>query len=337
MPNSIPEPNSDHRIWDTDELLPNKSQGSKRTEVFNSPRIGGSYEIPYDVSRNLNYECEQSQLRKIETTDRIKARLATKLIDLIAEGQDRPLVDPKMVSDLFKNPRRLPVATRAIRLLKFLARPEFEIAYPINLASYEHFSEGALGASESTKQTELDFLLEHLKKKGLIEETTEFDGGYFVTVDGYESIEAEISEQSSLNVFVAMWFNKETNALWDAIERTVEQSGYVPVRVDLQNFDGLIDDKIAANIRDSKFVIVDLTHGADGQRGSVYYEEGFARGLGKQVIQTVRADHLEPKNTHRGIAFDLNHYPVLTWETESLEQFKESLLHRIEGRFGRPD
>jgi nucleoside 2-deoxyribosyltransferase len=47
-----------------------------------------------------------------------------------------------------------------------------------------------------------------------------------------------------------------------------------------------INDEIIGQIRRSRFVVCDLT----GYRGGVYFEAGFAYGLGLDVIYTCRKD-----------------------------------------------
>jgi hypothetical protein len=80
--------------------------------------------------------------------------------------------------------------------------------------------------------------------------------------------------------FVAMSFASDLRAIFDqAIAPAVLAAGYIPYRVDREEHEGKIDDKIVAEIRRSAFTIADLTH----HRGGVYYEAGFAHGLGQRV------------------------------------------------------
>lgn len=77
-------------------------------------------------------------------------------------------------------------------------------------------------------------------------------------------------------------------------------------------------DQIIAEIRRSKFLIADFT----GHRGGVYFEAGFALGLGLPVIWTCRKDNLE--NLH----FDIRQYNFIDWETG--EELQERLTNRIQ-------
>lgn len=68
-----------------------------------------------------------------------------------------------------------------------------------------------------------------------------------------------------------------------------------------------IDEHLLASIRQSGVVVADFT----GNRQNVYFEAGYAMGLGIPVIRTCRAGE-------RGlVAFDQNHYAVHEWKDGS--------------------
>ena len=85
-----------------------------------------------------------------------------------------------------------------------------------------------------------------------------------------------------------------------------------------------IDDEIVAEIRRSAFLVADFTE----HRQNVYFETGFAIGLGLQVIWTCRKDHIEE------LHFDIRQYNCIDWETE--RDLAQRLQQRIEAMFGRP-
>ena len=70
------------------------------------------------------------------------------------------------------------------------------------------------------------------------------------------------------------------------------------------------------HIRDSKFVVVDLTH----QNNGAYFEEGYAMGLGKTVIQLCK------KSTK--LHFDIAQKNTIIWERE--EDIPLRLKNRID-------
>ena len=73
--------------------------------------------------------------------------------------------------------------------------------------------------------------------------------------------------------------------------------------------------------------MADFTHGEDGARGGVYYEAGFAYGLGLDVIYSCRKDMVDQ------LHFDTRQYYHIVWETP--EELRDSLAQRIEALIGR--
>ena len=82
-----------------------------------------------------------------------------------------------------------------------------------------------------------------------------------------------------------MWLDESMGQVWnDAIKPGIEKAGYEAVRIDRKEHVNKIDDEIIAELWRARFVVADFTHGADGARGGVYYEAGFAHGRGVTVI-----------------------------------------------------
>ena len=128
--------------------------------------------------------------------------------------------------------------------------------------------------------------------------------------------------------FCAMWFDKNVLSIWtNAIEPAIKDVGYDAKRIDTDHHNNRIDDEIIAMLRRSKFVVADFT----GQRGGVYFEAGFALGLGLQVIWTCKKSELDENRIH----FDTRQYNFITWEENKLGEFKVALQNRIEATIGR--
>jgi hypothetical protein len=124
--------------------------------------------------------------------------------------------------------------------------------------------------------------------------------------------------------FIAMWFDESMNDAWKAIDQGIRAAGYEPLRIDQKQHNNKIDDEIVAAIRRSKFVVADFTK----QRGGVYFEAGFAKGLNLEVIWLCRQDDL--KDVH----FDTRQYNFILWEADKLAELSKNLKDRIEARFG---
>jgi len=174
--------------------------------------------------------------------------------------------------------------------------------------------------------TGLQLLLQYLVKRGVIEPRQE-GAAYAVTAEGLIYLD-ELNHRAGVGDqgFVAMWFSEEVADLWTvALEPGIRTAGYHPVRIDLAEYEGRVDDEIIAQIRRSRFVVADLT----GHRGGVYYEAGFAEGLGLPVYLTCREDEMEK------VHFDVNHYRFSTWKPDALEEFAETIRKRVEADIGR--
>jgi nucleoside 2-deoxyribosyltransferase len=111
-----------------------------------------------------------------------------------------------------------------------------------------------------------------------------------------------------------MWFDTQMNSAWEkGLKTAIKNCGYDPERVCDRPHNSDICDEIIACIKNAKFVVADFT----GNRGGVYYEAGFAHGLGKQVILTCRKDWFEGKTEGKDdekIHFDLNHHNFIIWD-----------------------
>ena len=100
--------------------------------------------------------------------------------------------------------------------------------------------------------------------------------------------------------------------------------GDKPVRVDKRLSAATVMVEISAPITGCDPMAADFTHGAEGTRGGVYYEAGYAEVLGKPVIMPCRADQSS------GIHFDTNHRFHIMWNTP--KELKDALRERISAR-----
>lgn len=130
----------------------------------------------------------------------------------------------------------------------------------------------------------------------------------------------------SNQAFIAMWFNPSLDEIWGkAFIPALKQTGFNPIRMDKTEHNERIDDKIIADIRKSALLVADLTE----HRQGVYFEAGFALGLGIPLIWTCRDDHKDK------IHFDTRQYNCIFWK--SPEELKERLINRIEATIPFPE
>ena len=150
-------------------------------------------------------------------------------------------------------------------------------------------------------------------------------GTWRLTAKALLHLEGLPNQDSNIG-FCAMWFSEEVKPLWiEVIEPAIRSAGYEPMRIDSKQHNGKIDDEIMASIRSARFVVADFT----GQRGGVYYEAGFAHGLGLPVIFMCREDDV--KQLH----FDVRQYNSILWLPDELLKAQEEVKNRILATIGR--
>ena len=308
-----------------------------------SDRAGGSYAISPEAIAELERRFTSRLRSQPESRLRVsvfhRTRLTTWLVDQMLLGDEEPMVTPEVISSV-RRKGRLPAHERANRLLRFIAGEtpvlgsaiEFDRhADPSNALGERHKATlRAFAWTESSEWLELNYLLDYLTGKGLLENIYQYDlptNYYRVTIDGHAEIARNATATDSSKAFVAMWFDDIMNdAYYRGFEPAIRDAGYEPLRIDNVEHAGQIEDAIIAEIRKSRFVIADLTQGDDGARGGVYYEAGFARGLDLTVIFTCREDKF--KLVH----FDTNHQAHILWN--NYEDLRTKLRNRIEAVVG---
>ena len=130
-------------------------------------------------------------------------------------------------------------------------------------------------------------------------------------------------------VFVAMWFNREMDEIYECYERVVQSNNYACCRIDKIEYDGSIMMQITEEINNSVILIADLT----GNRGGVYYEAGIAKGLSLckhpvRLILTCKKKYFDNHDTRPH--FDVAGDNIIVYE--SIEDLEIKLNRRI--RFG---
>ena len=288
---------------------------NRSVEIIDSPRAGGWYSISLEAITRLP-----------QIDDRVKARLTTWLVDQRRLGVKCPEIYMKTIT-IAEQQKGLPVHERANRLLQYIGDQTVEIGGRFSFTVPDMSNTAAAAWSESIKQEEVETLLEYLDEQGWIKSKKEYSS-HTLTVGGYARLaELETANTELSKGFVAMWFDDSTQKAWEeGIKLGIEDAGYDAVRIDEKEHTNKIDDEIIAEIKRSRFVVADFTQGEDGTRGGVYYEAGFAHGLGIEVFFTCREDAL--KHVH----FDTRQYNHIIWKNP--EELRERLAARISAVIG---
>ncbi|MBR0236025.1 MAG: hypothetical protein IJQ37_06180 [Clostridia bacterium] len=167
---------------------------------------------------------------------------------------------------------------------------------------------------------EADYVLDYLKERGYVKDylhlRSETGVELTLTPKGYARVD-ELQKNTSYgrNALVAMKFGEDTLTLREAIRKGITDAGYNAVFIDEVEHIDFITPELLKYIQESKFVVVDLTH----QNNGAYFEEGYAMGLGKPVIQLCQ-DGIR-------LHFDIAQKNTIMWKTEC--DIPQRLTNRI--------
>lgn len=166
---------------------------------------------------------------------------------------------------------------------------------------------------------EANYMLRYLRQQNYIE-TDDFKElkthSMLLTPAGYARVdELQKNTGKGRSVLVAMKFGDETKLLREAIRKGVSDAGYLAIFIDEVQHNDFITPELLKHIRDSKFVVVDLTH----QNNGAYFEEGYAMGLGKPVIQLCK--------NGTTLHFDIAQKNTIMWDNE--DDIPQRLCNRI--------
>ena len=285
--------------------------------------------IPSDIGSVI---CERCLKFQIENTRRFAySRISDRhlLSGLTREHYERhcrQLIIPRDEEEVEELKRRAPrdrdVQEKAKRFLLGLERMT---DYPGDQITCDLDKDCFLGYCRSGE--ELRFLLGHLSEQDLIQTAVDTRKGWTgrISAHGWATLETyKAPNIESDKVFVAMWFNPEMDPAYaQGIKLAIEDDcGYTAIKIDTKEFLGDIVDEIIAEIRESRFVVADFT----GQRHGVYYEAGYARGMGLPVISTCRNDEIEK------LHFDTSQQNHIDWKTPG--ELRERLANRIRAVIG---
>jgi nucleoside 2-deoxyribosyltransferase len=180
---------------------------------------------------------------------------------------------------------------------------------------------------------EFNYFIAHLLSMGFIGLVAETLQSKMIKLlpKAFDYLENVNKTQESNIGFCAMWFDDRVLPVYEeAMHPAIYNAGYSPFKVNNKEYNDSVIDEIISNIRRSKFLVADLTSVKKaGARGGVYFEAGFAKGLGLEVIFTCEEKYLN--NTH----FDVKGNNILQWRHNKYEDFKIRLQNRIESTLGR--
>ena len=269
-----------------------------------------------------------------------KAKLTTWILEQnrFSEPEAWPSVTNEILNTLSES-RPMTTSQRVDGLIAYLAsknyrpgqRPQWLGAHSSTNDTVSLVHE-AMAWTESESEPALFAIRDIMISEGFLELRNQ---QIIITNSGFARIDGiKLGGAPTNHVFVAMWFSEEMILAYDnGIAPAIVKAGYQPRRIDRVEHVNKIDDEIIAEIRRSKFVIADFTCGLASDekktavpRGGVYYEAGFAQGLGTPVIWCVRQDQISD------VHFDTRQFNHITWTTP--EELQRKLTNRIGALFG---
>jgi nucleoside 2-deoxyribosyltransferase len=303
-------------IWKTSaQILENAGD----YQVVDSPRAGGKYWISGTAIAQVG-----------SLTDNAKRLLTTWICEQRQAGLEAPKVQSNIVA-LIKSRQVLPVMSRMVAALKYLAVHITQLGDRLNFGDDQDLhTMRLLAETESKNAGEVFEIFQMLENTGLVNGSFFIGGGGAVrpTVRGWQELDNLRKPRiDSSQAFVAMWFNDQTtDAYVKGIEPAIGMAGYKSVRIDKKEHNNKIDDEIISEIRRSRFLIADFTCEPKNVRGGVYYEAGFAMGLGIPVIWTCKDTSLND------LHFDTRQYSHIIWQAPA--DLFEQLKNRIGATIG---
>jgi hypothetical protein len=255
---------------------------------------------------------------KVETPDHM-VRLSGWIREQNAAGIEVADITPEVSRAVAQRP--LPgLKERSDRVLAFLARefPRTELYFVPDAIARSLELQGVAYCRDHRDAT---LLLHILEDENFLRGGA---SGMFLTIRGILAAEAlGRSVSQSAQCFVAMSFAESMRETYTTgFDPAIGLAGYRAFRIDGKDYVGGISDEMIAEIRRSRFMVADLTLQSD----NVYFEAGFALGLGLIVIPTCREDEAEL------LHFDIRHLNSLRWKDS--EDLVKKLSQRIRAVLG---
>jgi len=215
---------------------------------------------------------------------------------------------------------------KALLLMQTLCSISKEVNAVIDLRN-EEYIEIIKALSVLENNDELIYFLKYLDGEGFVEyRYTEIEGpdipiNVSITMKGWSKYyELQQNNKESRQAFIAMSFSEEMDQIYEkALCPAVKSAGYDPYRIDKTEHNEKICDLIIYEVKRSRFLIADITNHKKG----VYFEAGYALGLGIPVIWCCKNNEDELKNMH----FDTRQYNHILWN--DIDDLKDRLEKRI--------
>lgn len=176
---------------------------------------------------------------------------------------------------------------------------------------------------------EFHFIVNAAESLGYIEGLSMSTAGpaFVISLAGWERIEQlQVGNKNSKQGFIACYFGESQSKYAETIVEGVKEAGYEPMLLKYKNYPETVISKAFAEIKRSRFIVVDLTE----QRKSVFFEAGYALGIGIDTILVIEKKYWQ---NHQGdLEFYVKNYNIKMYEDEVQlkEIVKTAIAERID-------
>lgn len=210
------------------------------------------------------------------------------------ESGQRLVVLPEKVEEIIRSHGSASVTENLERLLRYLGS---KLRRPSEVLRID--PETTFTVIDAETSADFRIYLDWLQSDGLIAAPNQIGVSHSdvsLTKAGWARRQAPVSQKGGTpgTCFIAMWFDPAMTEAYDiGILAAVEADcGFKALRIDRKEHNNQITDEIMAGIRSAEFMVADFTK----HRHGVYYEAGFARGLGREVIYCCQKDSFEGRH-----------------------------------------
>jgi len=177
-----------------------------------------------------------------------------------------------------------------------------------------------LSVEECNKQ--IDYMSNYMLSQNLLKKEISL---ITILPEGWRRIvELQKNNTNSKQAFIAMSFQEKMKDVQNAIEKAINEAGYIPRVMNKIEHNNQIVPEILYQIKQSKFVIAEFSTNNNG----AYYEAGYASGLGKEVIHICNVDIFKEEGH-----FDIKQKSTILWKT--VDEISDALFKRIEATIGK--
>jgi hypothetical protein len=144
-----------------------------------------------------------------------------------------------------------------------------------------------------------------------------------LSAEGWNKFSRIVNDQKLKQGFVAAWFDDGMDDSINVIKLAIEECGFSAMCIKKELYSETIMDKALGELKRSRFTVIDLT----GERGSVFFEAGFAKALNIEAIYVYQKGAVKAGSQ---LEFYVRHYQCHAYS--DLNELREIIVNAIRAR-----